>query len=113
MMLRRKIHANPRSLYGIPWWLEVRKETTPAHWAFGGFLCNFAIVAFGLLAGFLLMGIFGIMEYWNDWCDGTREGCADFWEAFWMFCMGFGIVCLFQCLSFIQIGWLHGGVIWS
>jgi len=44
---------------------KLRKWTTPVHWLYGG-LCVFLILAFGILAGWLGMGAFAILEHWND-----------------------------------------------
>ena len=85
-------------------WIEVRKNTTPVHWAYG-FLCAFLMFPFGILAGWGMMGIFAGMEYWNDYCEGTKQGCADWWESFVTFCIGFGVLGLLHCFGIITIGW--------
>jgi len=88
----------------LVWWLQVRKNTTPVHWAFG-FLCDFLILTFGILAGWGMMGMFAGMEAWNDYCDGTRQGCMDWWESFLTFCIGQGILALLHYLNIITIRW--------
>lgn len=81
---------------------KIRKKTTPVHWIFG-FLCTFLIFVFGFPAGWTLMGVFAGMEIWNDYCDGTREGCADWWESFLTFTIGQGILALLHCLGIITV----------
>jgi len=85
-------------------WLELRKHTTPIHWIYGG-LCAFVMLPFGILAGWGMMGIFAGMEYWNDYCDGTKQGCDDWWESFVAFCIGFGVLGVLHYLGIIAIGW--------
>ena len=101
-----------RYLYGIPWWLELRKDTTPAHWAFG-FLCSGIILAFGLLAGFAMTGLFLHWEKWNDKCDGTNQGAMDYWESFLTLSIGFVPLTILQLLGYTDISWLHGGILWT
>lgn len=86
--------------------LRLRKWTTPIHWLFG-FLCDFLIYTFGILAGWGMMGIFGWWEKWNDYCDGTKQGSADWWESFLTFCIGQVVLALLsqKCLGIIVIGW--------
>lgn len=84
--------------------LRLRKWTTPIHWAFG-FFCDFLIFAFGILAGWGMMGMFAGFEVWNDKCDGSKQGAMDWWEAFLMFCIGKIPLAVLHCLSIIVIGW--------
>jgi len=88
----------------IAWWLQVRKNTTPVHWLFG-FLCVFIILSFGILAGWGMMAMFAGLEWWNDYCEGTKQGCADWWESFLTFCIGFGVLALLNYLGVITIRW--------
>lgn len=84
-------------------WFKIRKKTTPIHWLFG-LLCAFLIYVLGVPAGWVPMGVFAAMEAWNDYCDGTREGCTDWWESFLTFMIGHGVVALLHCLGVITIG---------
>ncbi|GAI45569.1 unnamed protein product, partial [marine sediment metagenome] len=65
----------------------------------------FFMYAFGILAGWGMMGMFAGMEKWNDDCEGTKQGCADWWEAFLTFCIGQGVLALLHCLDIITVGW--------
>lgn len=85
-------------------WLWIRKNTTPVHWAYG-FFCDFLIYALGILAGWGMMAAFGGLEAWDDYCEGSRQGCRDWWESFLTFCIGKGVLALLHCLGIISIGW--------
>ena len=84
--------------------MERRKETTPAHWAYG-FLCVFLTVEFGILFGLAMMAVFGIWERWNDICDGSHGGAFDWWEAFLTYCIGLIPTGILQQLGVVTIGW--------
>jgi len=99
-----RINKLAKKLEAAGEWLWLRKKTTPVHWAYG-FFCDFLIYAFGILAGWGMMGAFGLFEAWNDHCEGTKGGFRDWWEAFLMFCIGKGILALLHCLGIISIGW--------
>jgi hypothetical protein len=85
-------------------WIELRKNTTPVHWVYG-LLCAFLMLSWGILAGWVAMGAFAGDEAWNDWCDRTREGCSDWWEAFLTFMVGQGVLALLSYLGVVSIGW--------
>lgn len=84
-------------------WLWVRKETTPAHWAFGGFCA--ALSALFFPAGWLAMGAFGVWEHWNDKCEGTHQGFRDWWEAFLLFIIGLAVLVILQFCDKFTITW--------
>ena len=81
----------------------LRKWTTPVHWIYGMF-CGVVAVEF-FPAGVTLMLVFAGMEMWNDWCDGTRGGCTDWWESFLTFCGAFGIALMLDLAGVIGITW--------
>ena len=91
-------------------WIELRKNTTPVHYLYG-LLCAFLMLSWGILAGWVAMIAFALLELWNDYCEDKREGCTDFWESFITFIPGQGVLALLQVLSIINIGWWHGWTI--
>ena len=84
-------------------WPKLRKWTVPIHWAFG-FFCAWLAWQF-FPAGILLLVIFAGWEVWNDWAEGTREGCQDWHESFITFCPGFGVELILHCVGIITIRW--------
>jgi hypothetical protein len=96
-MIERKLNLVVR-------WLWLRKNTTPVHWTYG-LACSFLIYAFGILAGWGMMGVFAGMEVWNDKCDGTNQGYKDWWESFATFFPGQCVLALLSCLAIITIRW--------
>lgn len=92
-----------RKLDALAQWLWLRKDTTPAHWSFGA-LCA-ALSALFFPAGFLLLGVFGIWEHWNDKCQGTHEGFMDWWEAFMVFCIGLAVLVILAFIGKIELIW--------
>ena len=84
-------------------WIELRKKSVIAHWLYG-LLCG--IVA-GLYfpAGVVLLVIFGGMEWWNDYCKGTKEGCDDWWDAFAVFCGAFSVIAILHLAGAVSIRW--------
>lgn len=84
--------------------LRLRKWTTPIHWAYGLYCC-FMIYEFGILAGWGLMAMFAGMELWNDRCEGTKQGCADWWEGFVTFIPGHGVLGILHGLTIITVTW--------
>jgi hypothetical protein len=84
--------------------MKLRKRTTPVHWAFG-FLCCYLTYKFGILAGWGMMGIFGVWEHWNDVCDGSKQGAFDWWESFLTYCVGMVILAFLDDLKIVSIGW--------
>jgi len=89
---------------------KLRKWTTPVHWLYGG-LCVFLILAFGILAGWLGMGAFAILEHWNDKEEKAHNpiylptGCTDWWESFIIFMPGHGLLGILSYIGIITIGW--------
>ena len=85
-------------------YLLLRKYTTPVHWLYGIY-CAFLILSFGLLAGWGMMGIFALWEHWNDKNQRTHEGAMDWWESFFIFCIGQGILAILNYLGMITVRW--------
>ena len=89
---------------------KLRKWTTPVHWLYGG-LSAFLILSHGIFAGWLAMGAFALWEYWNDKEEKARNptylpsGCADWWEAFFVFTFGYGILAILNYIGIVTIGW--------
>lgn len=102
-MTDRKGEENQTVIYKINEWFKLRKDTTPAHWIFGGFCGGISIVCFW--AGFALMGMFAIFERWNDMCDGSLQGAMDWWEAFLLYCIVFFTGFIMSLFGVIEIGW--------
>jgi len=106
----KRLENLEKKLVAVWSWLLLRKNTTPVHWLYG-FFCAFLILEFGIVAGLVMMGIFAVMEYWNDKEEKARNkyylptGCADWWEAFLTFCIGYGVLALLHRLGIISIGW--------
>jgi hypothetical protein len=115
--MNERLEANKKQLLGIPWWLIVRKETTPVHWLFGGVLCWGMALAFGLASAFFMQGFFMLDEKWNDHDDIANgytklySGCADWWENWLMFCVAAVPIIFLQCFGVVHIGWFHGGIV--
>lgn len=85
-------------------WTRVRKKSVLAHWLYG-VLC--AIVALQFFPACLaLLVVFGVMEWWNDWAENAREGCSDWWDAFLVFCIGFGVILFLDLLGKVNIRWI-------
>ena len=91
-------------------WIELRKNTTPVHWLYGG-LCAFLILANGIVLGWLAMGAFAVLEHWNDKEEKAKDpayiptGCTDWWESFIVFMPGHGVISLLSYLGIIAIRW--------
>jgi hypothetical protein len=89
---------------------KLRKWTTPVHWLYGG-LSAYLILAHGILAGWLAMGAFALMERWNDQEEKAHNpaylptGCADWWEAFIIFMPGHGVLGILSDIGIVTIGW--------
>lgn len=89
---------------------KLRKWTTPVHWAYGG-LSAYLILAHGILAGWLAMVIFACWERWNDQEEKARNaaylpsGCADWWESFFVFMIGHGVLAILSYIGIVTIGW--------
>lgn len=84
-------------------WLRLRKKSVVAHWLFGG-LCAGLSAAF-FPAGFLLMFVFAVWEWWNDRNHGTHEGDIDWWDAFLIFCIGLTVILTLHLCGEILIRW--------
>jgi hypothetical protein len=90
---------------------KLRKWTTPVHWLYGA-LCAFLILSNGILAGWLAMGVFALMEIWNDKEEKARNpaylpsGCADWWEAFIIYMPGHGVLGLLNYIGVVTISWV-------
>jgi hypothetical protein len=84
-------------------WIELRKKSVIAHWLYG-LLCG--IVA-GLYfpAGIVLLVVFAGLEWWNDYCEGKKEGCTDFWDALCVFTGTFTIIVILHLIGVIKIIW--------
>lgn len=98
-----KIKGKKGSLEAVAQWLRLRKNTVIAHWLFGGICAAFSAAFFP--AGFLLMGVFGIWERWNDICDGSDEGAQDWWDAFLTFCIGLAVILILYFCDIMTITW--------
>ena len=94
-------------------WIELRKKTTVVHYLYG-LLCAFLMLSWGILAGWVAMIAFALLERWNDEEEIRNKitkkysGCTDWWESFVWFIPAQGVIALLQVLSVINIGWLHG-----
>ena len=92
-------------------WIEIRKKTTPVHWLYGA-ICAFLCIPFGLLAGWVAMGVFAFDEHWNDKEEKANipgyklTGCQDWWEAFVVFMPGVTILGILNCIGILGVTWL-------
>jgi len=84
-------------------WLRLRKKTTIVHFIYGALSAGFSAAFFP--AGFLLMGVFAGDEAWDDWCNGTREGEMDWWEAFLVFTVLIGVALVLHFCGIWTIRW--------
>jgi hypothetical protein len=91
-------------------WIELRKNTTPVHWVYG-LLCAFLMLSWGILAGWVAMVAFGLLERWNDEEEIRNKltkkysGCTDFWESFVTFIPAQSVLALLSYLGIVSIGW--------
>jgi len=84
-------------------WFKLRKWTVPAHWLFG-VLC--AVVATQYFpAAIVLLSMFAAWEVWNDWCEDSKDGAADFWDAFFIFCIGLSVAVILNLVGVIGFKW--------
>jgi hypothetical protein len=56
-------------------------------------------------AGLALLFTFGWWEKWNDKNQYTHEGDKDWWEAFFIYCLGITILWVFTILKITNIRW--------
>lgn len=92
-------------------WLKLRKRTVVAHWLFGKLCAVVAVLFFP--AGFGLLIMFGVFEWWNDQNLRIRvgdsykpEGDEDWWDSFLAFCIGFSGAVILDIIGIISIRWL-------
>lgn len=83
--------------------LRLRKWTTLIHWVFGVICGVVAVQCFP--AGITLLLMFAGFEAWNDWCDCSKRGAADWWESFLTFCIVFSVAIILHIAGIITIGW--------
>ena len=87
----------------ISQWLKLRKKTTVVHLIYGALCAGFSAEYFP--AGVLLLLVFAGFEAWNDHCNGTKEGCDDWWEAFLIFSIGLTVLLILQFIGKCSIRW--------
>lgn len=85
-------------------WYKLRKYTVIAHW-FYGLLCAYIAIKY-FPASLAMMGAFAGFEHWNDKCDETKEGAADWWDALVTYTIGFGIVLILEAIGLVTIRWI-------
>lgn len=102
-MMKRQDGESQSVIHKIDKWFKLRKDTTPAHWTFGGFCGGISIVCFWV--GFALMIMFALFEWWNDKCGHTQQGDVDWWEAFLFYCIVFFTGFIISLFGIIRIGW--------
>lgn len=90
-------------------WLKLRKNTTPVHWGVGAL--GTALSSLYYPAGWLWMGSFAGLQYWNDIEQEKRnpgylrEGCDDWWEAYVVFGIGHVVLVILQLCGKFSFTW--------
>jgi opacity protein-like surface antigen len=82
---------------------KLRKWTVPAHWGFGVLLAVIAVLFFP--ASIVLLLVFAMFEWWNDWCEGSKDGCTDWWDSFFVYCGGLSVAVTLDLIGKIEIRW--------
>ena len=72
------------------------KRTIPAH-IFVGLLAA-AIVLWCWPLSAVILTLFAFDEWWDDYCQGTKEGEEDWWWAFASFIVGTTFICVLHYL---------------
>lgn len=85
-------------------WYKLRKYTVIAHWLYG-LLCAYIGMKY-FPASLAMMGLFAGFERWNDWCDGSKEGANDWWDAVATYTIGFVIVLILEAIGLVTIRWI-------
>jgi len=94
--------------------LRLRKWTTPIHWFFGG-VCGYILVKYGYPIGVLIgagfLVLFGVFEFWNDYCLKKRcpsylpEGDEDWWESFLVCFVVIVIYVMLDSIGIVSLNW--------
>jgi len=84
-------------------WLKLRKPTVVAHWLVGA-ICAAVFVRCWPAAAVLML-LFAMFEWWNDWCDRSRQGAMDWWDSLLIFFAGVAVAFILAELRVIAIRW--------
>jgi hypothetical protein len=88
----------------IQYWITLRKKTTPVHWGMG-ILCGLFSALF-FWAGFALILLFAVDEWWDDKNHKTKQGNNDWWEAYSVYMGALGVVWILNAIGAISTRWI-------